>query len=103
MSGKEALTLRILGIKGQLTPISFPYLLLPVLPVRSIISAHYVGPVFELKFLSSFTAILSGPTQCGKTKFIFRVLEHLSRTQNEHVHAIFYRPEVAGTLKFLFA
>jgi len=27
----------------------------------------------------SFTAIVAGPTSCGKTRFVFRLIDHVSR------------------------
>ena len=33
----------------------------------------------SLAFKHSFTAIVAGPTSCGKTRFVFRLIEHASR------------------------
>ena len=32
-----------------------------------------------LAFKHPFTAIVAGPTSCGKTRFVFRLIEHASR------------------------
>ena len=33
----------------------------------------------SLAFKHPFTAIVAGPTSCGKTRFVFRLIEHASR------------------------
>jgi len=33
----------------------------------------------SLAFKHPFTAIVAGPTSCGKTRFVFRLIEYASR------------------------